>query len=224
MKMINRKDIQNTIEERTTMMFSIGDFDIDFHNNLTEIEELDKKTIFAIERIVRNSYEYRNYIRYLKEELDLTKCALIESMDSRTLPVALEFHHHPFTLFDLTDIIGRAMIKKNAEIGGVSLFDIAKEITSQHYRGQVGLVPLTKTLHQMAHNGSIIVPLSKVNGQYNRFINEYRDHIDPEQLSKIETLKSYGESQEAKELNNSKLKKDVLTYDIGYDGDVEHEE
>ena len=49
-----------------------------------------------------------------------------------------------------------------------------------HYEGKIGLVPLTKTAHELVHGGSIFIPLNKdyVFGDYEKLIEEYNFSSD----------------------------------------------
>jgi hypothetical protein len=200
-------------EEKVEYDVSVNDFDMTI-NDLETAEDLDEKTIMYIERQIRNSYEYRAYIQYMKEELDLTKCALLPTIDIKTTPVSLEFHHFPFTLFDVTGTVGRAMIEDSDE--PVSTIDISEQVMREHFENNIGLVPLTKTIHEMAHNGSIAIPFDKINGNYEKFIEKYSQNIEPDFLERLEALKRYNSSEEAKNFNDYKLKKRIANYNIEY--------
>lgn len=215
------KEYNNTIdstikEEKIDFNISISEFDMGISAIESE-DELDPKTIKFIERQIRNSYEYRNYIKYLKEELDLTKCALIPSIDTKDINVSLEFHHFPFTLYDLSDIVARSMI--DASDKPVSTIEVAEKVMQEHYENKVGLVPLTKTLHEMAHNNSVVIPLDKVNGNYKAFIQEYRQYIPEDLTDQIIIKEEYNNSESAKEFNKSKLKKRIVNYNIDYNNE-----
>jgi hypothetical protein len=224
--MENMKELEKPIikndEEKIEFDISVNDFDIT-ENNLQTPEDLDEKTVMYIEKEIRNSHEYRSYIQYMKEELDLTKCALLPNIDIKTTPVSLEFHHFPFTLFDVTNIVGKSMLAGISESESVSTFDIAEKVMLEHFKNNVGLVPLTKTLHEMAHNGAIAIPFDKINGNYEKFIEEYNQHIEPDFVDRIKSLERYNSSEEAKKFNNFKLKKRIVNYNIDYnkEGDLD---
>jgi hypothetical protein len=64
---------------------------------------------------------------------------------------------------------------------------IADEVMNLHYQNMVGLVPLSKSLHQIIHNSDeIIIPLNLVFGDYTGFLREYSDYLDEHILDKIE--------------------------------------
>jgi hypothetical protein len=200
-------------EEKLNLDLYVRDFDSQTAY-ITE-EDLDSKTLKYIERQVRNSYEYRSYIKYLKEELDLTKCALLPSIDTKEIAVGLEFHHFPFTLYDITETIAKNIIDES-EDKIASTIDIAERVISEHYQNNIGLVPLTKTIHEMAHNNSIYIPMKSINGNYKKFISDYSKYIDDALLDKVEATEMYNNSDSAQEFNKEKLRKRIINYDIRY--------
>jgi len=202
-------------EEHIEFTINATAFDPDMASLELE-EDLDDKALKYIEREVRSSYEYREYVSYLKNELDLTKCALLPNLDLETSNFRLEFHHYPFSLYEIAEIVGKQMINSLAENEKLSCFEIAERIVEEHYRGNVGLIPLTKTLHDMAHNKTIIIPISKVNGNYKKFIEKYNSSIDPDILQRISDAEMNSESDDSKAFNEAKLKKKIVDFDIEY--------
>ena len=71
-----------------------------------------------------------------------------------TLDTDLEFHHYPFTLYDICEIV---VMKGAADQKYESSFSAAKKIMDLHYKNIIGLVPLTKTNHELAHDGKIFL-------------------------------------------------------------------
>lgn len=215
MKVINEINL-NTLTEEEKIEYTIEVSDFDITSNYIEDEtELDSKMIQYIERQIRNSYEYRSYINYLKTELDLTKCSLLPNLDTHDIKFSLEFHHFPFSLYDITEIITKSMLKE-AKGAPVSTFDIAKTIIGEHYRNVIGLVPLSKTLHEMAHNNAIVIPLKSINGKYREFVREYGLHIDDSTLDRLNAIEEYNQKIEALAYNKEKLKKRIVNYNINY--------
>lgn len=153
------------------------------------------KYIRSIEKIIRGSIEYRSYIGYLKNNLNITQCTFLPMIDiSEIKGVGLEFHHYPFTLFDTVCIVFN---NKIVEKGGrdsmfadfrISPFEVANEVMKLHYENKVGLVPLSKTVHELAHEGSIFIPLDLVFGNVNEFIKEYKNAITEDQFNLLSTL------------------------------------
>jgi hypothetical protein len=188
-------------------------------------EELTAKMIKYIERQIRNSYEYRQYTQYLRNELDLTQCALLSNIDTKEINVSLEFHHFPLSLFDITETVAKSMLKYAAG-KSVSTMDIAETVVGEHYRNTIGLVPLTVTLHEMAHNNAIVIPMNKINGQYREFIREYGLFLSDEKLEKVNVIEVYNNREDALAYNKEKLRKRIVNYNIEYvqegdEGDVQ---
>ena len=144
-----------------------------------------EKFIKRIEQIIRSSLEYRDYIAYLKENVNMTKCAFFQNVENaQGSRVRIEIHHEPLTLFDIVSVVLNKFIEE-----GIPLDDlyIADEVMDLHYKNMVGLIPLSKSLHQIVHNSNdIIIPLSLVFGDYKNFIHEYEDYLDENIIGKIE--------------------------------------
>lgn len=215
----NIEELPKNKDKIVEMKIEAHDFDIDECGYLT-VDDITDKDIGYLERQIRNSYEYKSYIEYLKTELDLNQCKLLPQLDLMENPVGLEMHHYPFTLYDITNIISRQMISKAEEdgSGAVSSFDIAERVMKEHYENNVGLIPLTSTLHQMAHNKSLIIPLEYVNGNYGNFINKYSEYIDDDTRNKLNEELIASDSEDARELNELKLQKKIIHYNIEYAG------
>ena len=225
MKALNEKklDLMNE-EEKVEYNIAVSDYDITLAYIESE-EDLTAKTINYIERQIRNSYEYRAYVQYLKNELDLTQCALLPNIDTKEINVSLEFHHFPLTLFDITETVAKSMLKYAAG-KPVSTMDIAETVVGEHYRNTIGLVPLTATLHEMVHNNAIVIPMNKVNGEYREFIREYGLFLGEDKLEKINVIEVYNNREDALAYNKEKLRKRIVNYNIEYvkegdEGDVQ---
>ena len=142
-----------------------------------------KKFIKRVEKLVRASKEYSNYIYFLSSEMNLTRDSLMGNITSDS--TSLEFHHYPFTLYDITEVVVNKRISKKEKMTSIS---VAEEVLQLHYRNQVGVARLSKTNHKLAHSGRIFVPLSSVFGKVNEFINEYYDYIFDDQLEKYNAI------------------------------------
>ena len=148
-----------------------------------------KKYIKQIERIVRSSMEYRDYIQFLKEHLDLNKCIFFQNVTSdknqnKRGRVSLELHHEPFTLYDYVNVV---VDKYRQEGYPLNALMIADEVLELHYANKVGLVPLSKTMHQVIHNSTkVMVPLNMVYGDYSQFLEEYEEYISDDLYDKLQ--------------------------------------
>lgn len=132
------------------------------------------KYIKNIERIVRSSMEYRDYISFLKNHIDMDKCAFFQQISSKeSKHVKVEIHHEPFTLYDIVNVVLQKFIDN-----GESLNDllIADEVLELHYSNLVGLIPLSKTVHKLVHNSTkITIPIKLCYGSYDEFLEKYED-------------------------------------------------
>jgi hypothetical protein len=148
------------------------------------VNDKDKvKLIKTIERIVRGSIEYKQYIKFLKDEIDMTCCSFFTNVNSETPRVKLEIHHEPFTLFDITNIVLTKYIDEERPINPLT---IAEEVMLIHYRNMVGLIPLSSTVHGLVHDGRLVIPLQCVYGDYLSFIDEYFKYIPEDVLNALQ--------------------------------------
>lgn len=144
------------------------------------LDEKDIKKYFAdIERCVRNSFEYRKYIEYLRENFDMNKCSIYENVSNvDTFGIKIHIHHEPITLYDIVVTIYNKRKFFNEDL---SIFMVAKEVMYVHYCLMVGLIPLAETVHELVHNQYLFIPTTKVFGHYDEFVKQYNDFL-PEGL------------------------------------------
>jgi len=211
-------DLDNLPEEsenHTSYDINISEFNST--NAYLELEEdITEKVISYIEKEVRSSYEYKKYINYLKTELDLTKCSLLPGIDSKESAVSLEFHHYPLNLYEIVETISKQRVTILSEGEKVSCFEISEQVMEEHFRGNIGLVPLTKTMHEMAHNRSIIVPIDKVQGNYKKFIKKYSSYIDEDIKLRISECETTSIDEDSKIFNQAKLEKNITKFNVKY--------
>ena len=152
-----------------------------------------KKFIERIKRVVRSSKEYKDYIRFLKDNLDMNRCAFFSSVKQTSgTKISIEIHHAPFTLDDIARII---LNKQMDEGKPVSDLGIADEIMELHYNNMIGLIPLSKTVHEVVHNSDkITIPLTMCYGNFKEFVEEYQDYMEDDILGRLE--KSIKETKE----------------------------
>lgn len=153
-----------------------------------ETDKDRKKFIDQIKKIIRSSVEYKDYIHFLKENLDLNKCIFFQNMISdktnRRSKVSIEIHHEPFTLHDYVNTV---INKYQTEGIPLNSLMIADEVLELHYANKVGLVPLSKTMHEVIHNSTkVIVPINMCYGDYSQFLNEYEPYISEEMYDKLQ--------------------------------------
>ena len=170
--------------------FDTNDYDI--YN-----EKDFKKYISDIEKIVRVSFEYRQFVNYLREYMDMNKCSFLQNVtNSESFKIKIHLHHCPFTLYDIVMTIfnKRTFYNESLEVEMV-----AKEAMYIHYFLMVGIIPLSETVHELVHSQMLLIPLDHVMGNYSEFERIYKEFIpedamDRYERSKQETL-SYSNAQ-----------------------------
>lgn len=166
--------------------------DFEYQVKLTTMKERDK-CVRRVEKLVRGSLEYRDYIFFLKSKMDFSKCWFFPHMGNDDgNKTRVEVHHEPLTLYEICDIVLQKYLDEGYPINEEY---IADEVMELHYRNMVGLIPLSKTLHQLYHssqkagNEKFDIPLYAVYGYYAKFIEEYAEFIDDKYYEKIEEKK-----------------------------------
>ena len=159
---------------------------------VVNISDAKKKRRFIerVKRLIRSSMEYRDYIQFLREHMDMKSCAFFQMVTSDTTnnnenrKVKIEIHHEPFTLDDLVSVVLEKYIEEGLELNAMY---IAEEVMELHYKNMVGLVPLSKTIHQIIHNsGKIPVPIYLTYGEYASFVQAYEPYISDDLYNKLE--------------------------------------
>lgn len=173
-----------------------------------------EKFIRRIENVVRSSMEYRDYVVFLKEHVNMTHCAFFNNMENgQGSRVRIEIHHEPLTLFDIVQTVVNKCIEEAIPLN--DLF-IADEVMELHYTNKVGLIPLSKSIHQIIHNSNeLVIPLNLVYGNYKEFLEEYEDYLDENILDKME--RKINETKTIKEEMLDKLKPSYVYVEVdGY--------
>ncbi len=184
----------DSIKDENGEVLHIGNMGDDF-----EFEEYDlsnpkdfTKYISDVKVCVRSSIEYKNLIKYLKDFGMMNRSGLnpniSNDLNESGKKLSIEIHHTPFTLEDIAKIIYDKRSMKNENL---SIEMVAKEVMMCHYMNLVGLFPLTKTEHELVHNGYMFIPVNYIYGDYKMFMNIYNDYIDDdtkETIASIEEL------------------------------------
>ena len=72
------------------------------------------------------------------------------------------------------------------ESGDFDIYDVVDLILTVHFKGIVGLIPLSSTVHTMVHNGSILIPKDKQFANYEEFINIYGNYMSSDLNKKLD--------------------------------------
>ena len=181
---INSFKSYDNLEKIKTMKFTEELQPIPMHVNI--LSDKDKaKAITHIEKaIIRPSLEYKSYIKFLKDNFDMTSCSFFSNVSNKnSTRVKIEIHHAPFTLFDITSIVAERQMH---ELGEFNYFKIGEEVMKLHYQCKVGLIPLSSTVHSLVHNGALFIPLDCPRGNYISFIEEYSRYISQDLMNMLE--------------------------------------
>lgn len=170
-----------------------------------------EKYIKDIEKEARRSFEYRVFIKYLRENMDMNKCSFLKGVSNEeTFDIKIEIHHYPFTLHDVAEIVYR---KRCFYAESLNLQMVTKEVMILHYRLLIGLIPLSETVHQLAHSGRLFIPVDRVLGRYNLFLDYYKPFCSPEQLESLERIEKYTR-ENSDILDTTIIDQNRVTYEI----------
>lgn len=176
---------QQSFEKYSILNIEEIPYDLEDYDLFNEKEF--KKYIADIERIVRQSREYKTFIQYLRNFMNMNHSLFMPNVSNiDTTKIKIELHHTPFTLYD---IVMTVFNKRRDTNESLSCFLVAKEVCYIHYFLYVGLIPLSKTEHKLVHNQSIFVPIDKVLGRYDKFIEMYDKYIPEDAMDRYNTYK-----------------------------------
>ena len=187
--MIDPDDIQEnkTSLPSTIDLINIPEFDTLIYD--TNDEKQYEHYIKDIENQVRRSFEYKQFIKYLRENMGMNKCAFLQNVSNEeTFDIKIELHHYPFSLRDICDIIYRKRLfyKESLDVQMV-----AKEVMECHYKLIIGLISLSETVHELAHSHRLFIPVDKVIGRYKLFVELYKPFIEPEMMEVLYRIEKY---------------------------------
>jgi len=171
----------NALKSEVVKIESLPEFDIPDYD-LANHKEFPKY-ISAIEKICRGSFEYKQYVGFLRDYVDMNKCSFyknVTNMDS--FKIKIHIHHEPITLYD---IVLAVYNKRCAFRESISDEMVAKEVMYNHYKMNIGLIPLSETVHELVHNQYLFVPTTAVFGVYKTFVDIYKDFIEEETLDNL---------------------------------------
>lgn len=165
-----------------------------------------------VESNVRRSYEYKEMIKYLRENMQMNQCAFLKGVNNKEgYDIKIEIHHYPFTLRDIVDIVIRKRQYYNETI---TVQMVAKEVMQLHYKLMIGLIPLSQTVHELAHSSRLFIPVDKIIGRYNLFIMYYKPFCDPQQLEVLDRIEKYSIEQQNTVLNTNIIEQNIVNYQI----------
>lgn len=159
------------------------------HYNLTmyldkNVDEVYfKKFIKATEKLVRSNKDYNIYLDYLRNDKNLNSCTFLHTVENGE--ALIELHHFPFTLYTICSVIANHLLSIEEK---VSTFYLADKVIQEHFNEIIGLVPLSTTIHELAHLGKIILLKKNIYGKYIDFFNKYNNYFSDSEKSIISSL------------------------------------
>jgi hypothetical protein len=136
------------------------------------------KFVKAAEALVRQSREYRAWVSHLRCDLGMDRCTFMPRAEGATL----EMHHAPLTLFEVCEVVLRHRLALGHPVTTMALAD---EVLAAHMDDNVGALPLLRSLHRLAHEGTLVVLPQMVHGGWDRFLRDYPMGVSEELLARV---------------------------------------
>lgn len=192
---LNTSEVKSNVEKLELYSDSYP-FNLSLRVSNFDDESQYSKFIKNVEKMVRNSTEYRLWTDYIRDVLGVQTCFITnERMDQ----LKIDIHHHVPSLYILVKSIVNKKIENNEEF---CTFDIATESIEIHFKNKVGYIPLIKSMHEKFHNGFLRIPIHLVKGDYQWFIKNYSDYLDQEDLDTINERLSITTNQQNWTIDN----------------------
>lgn len=147
-------------------------------------KDTEKRVFIAfikkVEKLVRSSPEYKDYVAFLREEQNMDRCAFLKNIDTEKAEIHL--HHAISDLFSICCTVCNKLISDNKK---VSSFILADYVLKLHFEDKIGLVPLSATIHELAHSAkNFKIPKSVIFGDWESYYEEYKDFMDPHEKNR----------------------------------------
>lgn len=175
--------------------------------------DVDKKMVTYLKRMARSSWEYKNYMSNFKDNLGMTSCKVFNMIDINDIKVGLEIHHTPFAMETIVMAVINRMVAENGY--PIDPKDVSEEVMRLHYDGVVGLIPLTTTIHEAVHSGSVYIKPRDIYGDYQKFFEQYEEYLSEDAIRHYNNVISLSE-EEIDLYNKEKLKRLIAEYNVDY--------
>ena len=145
--------------------------------------------IKAVESLVRKHSFYKKYISYLVNVIGMNTCQVlsnisVEESGKHKEKLTTEMHHGPIlTLFDICCIVTNHLMAIGAE--DITTFRVANIVLEEHRLNNVRVVLLTKTVHDMVHEGNVQLNYNMGFGDTATFLKKYIDGVDRDMRIRI---------------------------------------
>lgn len=178
MENINYEKDNNITVSSDNQLFNISYYkDKDYFMNMDNYV----KFIKACEHTIRKHPDYDNVITSIRED-HMEHCQVLGNISR--YDATLEIHHGPMlTLFDYCAIIINYLLAKNKK--DITTFKVSKIIIDEHLEGNIQVVVLSKTVHQLIDTGEIFINLDQGIGNIEKFLDRYHEGLDDGYIDKI---------------------------------------
>ena len=197
---------ENEIDDNDTFGNRLPDYGTSsFYGNIfNEDDRARTNFIKQVVNLIRRSQEYGRYRKYLLEHVELNSCSILSNLsDEEAVTAGLELHHYPLTLFDCVELaLGEAL--QGGQIR-VTTFALANHVLAAHWRGHVGLVPLTKTLHEAAHALQITLDPRSVYGNWQVYLDQHRMGLTEHLVDRLRAIIQSWQSDEVRQATMNAL-------------------
>ena len=161
------------------------------------------KFIKMIVNLVRRCQEYSRYRTFILENLEMDRCSILSGLNPDEVKSAgLEIHHAPLALYDIVELVLGQMIYNEER---VTTFSVANKVMGYHWKGYVGLVPLTQTLHEAVHAGQLVVDPRSIYGDWQSLLSENRSGMTEHLADKLRATALSWTNEETKTRNSTTL-------------------
>lgn len=176
-------------------------FAIGFYQTRDSLLDVNEYRSFLknCEARIRRSQAYTNYKHFIMD-LGMDHCQIHGYINSEM--ATLEMHHAILTLFDICLMISEHYLNT---IGFVSTFDVVQTVKDEHKLGNIALVMLSKTPHQVYHDnpGDFFIHPSMCFGNWPVLLEKYHDGLTQDVAFKL--LYYIKKAMETNETNDNGL-------------------
>lgn len=197
-------DNKNPIVDSDTSSFILP-----FYKNedYLDISESRERFIKSCEQMIRTDVRYSAYIAHLKSQ-GLSKCVMLSGIYDEVgdkLSKTIEMHHGPIlTLYDYCDILIEYCLGKRIPI---TTYRISDMVMLEHLYGNVQVVFVSGTAHELAHVRQIFINYKQSIGNLPIFIDKYRKYISNYYIDKINKYLDKSRKYEAEDFGTFELSK-----------------
>ena len=141
------------------------------------------KFVKAVEKMVRGNDDYKLWLSSIREEPKLSQDAFLYNVGSNVAEI--QVHHFPFNLFNIVRNVTDQYLYEGKK---VSTFIIADKVIQLHFQGLIGLVPLSVTMHEIAHLGKLTFVRTQIFGEWEEYYEAYKEYMDEYEHTVIQKL------------------------------------